>query len=143
MPSFNQNIFCEVKMKIIAPALVLSLLLAAAPLEAKVKSIIDWDGGSNPYKPDGKSIVGADGRLDTTCGNACPPPFSITTTNCAPEQILVHCKAEGCGYYNYCRNKTDKNEAVAQNDEIGQNYNDLELNELLKEIEAFDQPEQQ
>ena len=94
-------------MKKITLALFCSLVLFSAPLHAEVKSIVDWDGGNNPYKPGKDTIAGTDNpaNLKTTCSSSCPKPYSITTTSCPEGQMLVHCPARGCGYYNLCRNK--------------------------------------
>ncbi|MBP3345789.1 MAG: hypothetical protein J6L86_02000 [Alphaproteobacteria bacterium] len=131
-------------MKKITLALFCSLVLFSAPLHAEVKSIVDWDGGNNPYKPGKDTIAGTDNpaNLKTTCSSSCPKPYSITTTSCPEGQILVHCPARGCGYYNLCRNKKNKDEE-APNDIWDINKNEINLPELLDEIDTYQYNQEQ
>lgn len=121
-------------MKTITSLLFCCLLVLATPLQAKVRSVIDWDGGENPYRESNMSVTGH--ALRTACAEACPPPYSLTLTRCPQGQVLESCKASGCGYYNQCRprNSTDKEEQPAD---------DVSLQELLEEIENFDKPQDQ
>ncbi|MDY4840881.1 MAG: hypothetical protein SO314_00755 [Alphaproteobacteria bacterium] len=131
-------------MKKITLALFCSLVLFSAPLHAEVKSIVDWDGGNNPYKPGKDTIAGTDNpaNLKTTCSSSCPKPYSITTTSCPEGQILVHCPARGCGYYNLCRYKKNKDEE-APNDIWDINKNEINLPELLDEIDTYQYNQEQ
>lgn len=63
-------------MKKITLALFCAFVLFSAPLHAEVKSIVDWDGGNNPYKPGKDTIAGTDNlaNLKTTCSNSLPQP---------------------------------------------------------------------
>lgn len=134
-------------MKKITFAIFCALMISAAPLHAEVKSIVDWDGGYNPYKPGKDTIAGRDTPASgkTTCASKCPAPYSITTTSCPEGQILVNCPASGCSYYRFCRNKKDKGDEEKKQDILNTNPNDVNLIELLEEIETFqyDQPTEQ
>ena len=131
-------------MKKITLALFCAFILFSAPLHAEVKSIVDWDGGNNPYKPGKDTIAGTDNlaNLKTTCSNSCPKPYSITTTSCPEGQILVHCPARGCGYYNLCRNKKTKDETAA-NSILEINKDEVNLLELLNEIDTYQYNQEQ
>ena len=63
-------------MKKITFAVFCSLLLFSAPLRAEVKSIVDWDGGYNPYRPGNDTIAGRDNPepVKTVCSTKCPAP---------------------------------------------------------------------
>mgnify|MGYP001099983513 CR=1 FL=1 len=131
-------------MKKITLALFCSLILLSAPLHAEVKSIVDWDGGNNPYKTGNDTIAGTDNptNIKTSCSSSCPKPYSITTTSCPEGQILVHCPARGCGYYNLCRNKKNKDEE-APNDILDTDKNGVSLIELLDEIDTYQYNQEQ
>ncbi len=131
-------------MKKITLALFCSFVLFSAPLHAEVKSIVDWDGGNNPYKPGNDTIAGTDNlaNLKTTCSTSCPKPYSITTTSCPDGQILVHCPARGCGYYNLCRNQKNKDNK-ASNSILEINKDEVDLLELLNEIDTYQYNQEQ
>lgn len=78
---------------------VLAILLLGSNANAAIRSIVDWDGGSNPYQPGNISVSGE--NLRTKCSEACPG-YDLKTTTCSHEQKLVHCSVAGCGYYNKC-----------------------------------------
>ena len=126
-------------MKKITFAVFFSLLLFSAPLRAEVKSIVDWDGGYNPYRPGNDTIAGRDNPepVKTVCSTKCPAPYSITTTSCLAGQVLVSCPASGCSYYRLCRNKNEKGDEKRSQDIINTNVNDINLPELLEEIETY------
>jgi hypothetical protein len=78
---------------------VLAVLLLGGNANAAIRSIVDWDGGSNPYQPGNVSVSGE--NLKTKCSAACPG-YDLKTTTCSYDQKLVHCSVPGCGYYNKC-----------------------------------------
>lgn len=59
---------------------VLAVLLLGGNANAAIRSIVDWDGGSNPYQPGNISVSGE--NLKTKCSDACPG-YDLKTTTCS------------------------------------------------------------
>ena len=129
-------------MKFITLATICTAFLIVSNAQAEVRSIVEWDGGSNPYKPGKMTITGE--KLETECSKTCStPPYSLTTTSCPEDQILVHCPVSGCSYYNYCRPKTLYDENTSPKDDVLYiDQKNLDLMELLNEVESYGQPQE-
>ena len=75
------------------------LILSCGVAQARVRSIVEWDGGENPYKPGTISVTGE--KIESKCSTSCKG-YSLTITTCPENQKIVHCDVAGCGYYNKC-----------------------------------------
>lgn len=78
---------------------VLAVILMSSSANAAIRSIVDWDGGANPYQPGNISVSGE--NLKTKCSAACPG-YDLKIATCPSHQKLVSCSTPGCGYYNKC-----------------------------------------
>lgn len=108
--------------------------------QAKIRSIVDWDGGQNPHKTDTTTITGE--KVDSSCSRACEG-YSLTIATCPQGMKLARCPKSGCSYYNNCV-KMDENEeksSAATTDKLLEDIDiDAIYEEILKEQEAAKNP---
>lgn len=109
------------------------IMLSCGVAQAKVRSIIDWDGGENPYKPGNISVTGE--KLESKCSTACNG-YSLTITTCSANQKLVHCETAGCGYYNKCIPLTAEEKNKYRPDPLDSVDVDDIYEQIVKEQEA-------
>ena len=109
------------------------LLLGCSVAQARVRSIVEWDGGENPYKPGNVSITGE--KIESKCSTSCNG-YSLTVTTCPTGKKIVHCETPGCGYYNKCVTLTAKEQAQYREDPLDTVDVDEVYNQILKEQQA-------
>lgn len=108
--------------------LTLALVLGAFSAQARIRSIVDWDGGTNPYQEGSRSITGE--KFESSCSKSCIG-FSLTTTTCAEGMKLMRCPVEGCGYYGNCM---PQNPGEASNNEDRPNFDEINIDEIYNQI---------
>jgi len=109
------------------------LMLSTSISQAKVRSIVEWDGGENPYKSGNISITGE--RIESKCSSACNG-YSLTVTTCPQGKKLIHCEAAGCGYYNKCITLTAKEREQYRPDPLDSVDVDEIYNQIVQEQET-------
>lgn len=75
----------------------LSVFLLTGAVQAKVVSIVDWDGGYSNFVNDSTPE-------ETSCAKACPS-YDLITSICGNDEVLESCPADGCSYYHRCVKK--------------------------------------
>ena len=111
----------------------LAVLLLSHNANAAVRSIIDWDGGSNPYQSEDISITGE--NLKTKCSEACSG-YDLKTTTCRSGEKIVHCSVSGCGYYNKCIAMSSEELKEQESDSLEDIDIDEIYNQIIKEQDA-------
>ena len=109
------------------------IMLSSGIAQAKVRSIVEWDGGENPYKPGNISVTGE--KIESKCSTACKG-YSLTVTTCSEHQKLVHCETAGCGYYNKCIPLTSAEKNKYRPDPLDSVDVDDIYNQIVKEQAA-------
>ena len=109
------------------------LMLSCGVTQAKVRSIVEWDGGGNPYKPGNVSITGE--KIESKCSTSCDG-YSLKVTTCPQDKKIVHCETPGCGYYNKCVTLTAKEQAQYRPDPLDTVDVDEIYKQIVKEQEA-------
>jgi len=109
------------------------IMLSYGVAQAKVRSIVEWDGGENPYKPGNISVTGE--KIESKCSTSCKG-YSLTITTCSGSQKLVHCETAGCGYYNKCVPLTADEKNKYRPDPLDSVDVDDIYNQIIKEQEA-------
>ncbi len=112
---------------------VLAVILISSNAQAAIRSIVDWDGGANPYKPGDVSVTGE--NLKTKCSKMCPG-FDLKTVKCPANKKLVSCHTPGCGYYNACVTLTDEEQKAITYDPLDEVDVDEVYNEIVEEQQA-------
>ncbi len=103
------------------------ILLSCNVAQARVRSIVEWDGGENPYKPSNISVTGE--KIESKCSTACSG-YSLTVTTCPQGKKIVHCEKAGCGYYNKCVTLTAKEQAQYRPDPL----ESIDVDEIYAQI---------
>ena len=106
---------------------VLAVILMSSNVHAGIRSIVDWDGGSNPYKPGDVSVTGE--NLKTKCSEACPG-YDLKIARCPTQHKLIHCSIHGCGYYNKCIPLSSEEESNYQSNPL----DDIDVDEIYNQI---------
>lgn len=114
-----------------ALSFILSLCLFSSATQARIRNIVEWDGGENPYKQGDRDITGA--KFESTCGNSCPG-YSLTVTHCGDGMRLEHCASSGCGYYNRCVENSGNIEVNDNSEEDEINMDEINIDEVYNSI---------
>lgn len=113
---------------------VLAIMLMSSSANAAIRSIVDWDGGANPYQPGDVSVTGE--SLKTKCSEACPG-YDLKTTTCArSDHKIIHCQVPGCGYYNKCLALSDEELKNNKYDPLDDIDVDAVYNQIMEEQRA-------
>ena len=116
---------------------VAAMVMISGAAEAKVRSIVEWDGGENPYKTSDVSVTGE--KLESKCSKACEG-YSLKIATCPRGKKIVSCETNGCGYYNKCVTSTASEQIVdadeMENIDIDEIYNAIvEEQKAAKEVQ--------